>query len=67
MGTPRATPAPAKYDFHYCLHNGWLTDEVRALQNDFEGMKKKAEDFCPLGSFKKMALFVWEDFKRDDF
>ena len=40
------SPSSAKYDFHYCLHNGWLSDEVRALQNDFDGMKKKAEEFC---------------------
>lgn len=49
MFSPRASPGPAKYDFHYCLHNGWLTDEVRALQNDFDGMKKKAEEFCTSG------------------
>jgi len=58
-----ASPGPAKYDFHYCLHNGWLTDEVRALQNDFDGMKKKAEEFCNSrddGWNTTMTLAEWQ-------
>ena len=35
-----------EYDPLYCEQNGWLTDDYRALQHDFEGMKVKADEFC---------------------
>ena len=56
----RDSPSSAKYDFHYCLHNGWLSDEVRALQNDFDGMKKKAEEFCTLVFFSSKVCWRLE-------
>jgi len=34
------------YDFWYCKYNGFLEPEIRALQNDFDGMQAKAAQFC---------------------
>ena len=48
-----------KYDPLYCEQNGWLTDDYRALQHDFEGMKVKADEFCSLlQSFRGLLFFV---------
>ena len=47
-----------KYDPVYCEQNGWLTDDYRALQHDFEAMKVKAEEFCDLlQSFRVVVVF----------
>ena len=34
------------YDAYYCYHNGWLSKEIKALQNDFKGMTAKAKEIC---------------------
>ena len=34
------------YDMYYCLHNGWLAPEIKAVQHDFKGMTAKAKEFC---------------------
>ena len=50
-----------KYDPIYCEQNGWLSDDYRALQHDFEGMKVKAEEFCNLRqsmTFKRILPFT---------
>ena len=36
----------ASWDQHYCFYNGWLTDEIRSLQHDFQGMRDKGQEFC---------------------
>eukprot|EP00435_Cladocopium_sp_Y103_P051303 s2360_g15.t2 len=49
-----------KYDPVYCEQNGWLTDDYRALQHDFEAMKVKAEEFC------SSRRAQWENMTLDD-
>ena len=50
------------YDQQYCLHNGWLAPEIKALQHDFEGMTAKGKEYCnsdllvSLGSKGNMTL-----------
>lgn len=56
----RQVPAAQKYDPLYCDQNGWLTDDYRALQHDFEGMKLKAEEFC------NSRRQEWENMTMDD-
>jgi len=56
----RLEPVAQKYDPLYCDQNGWLTDDYRALQHDFEGMKVKADEFC---SSRRQ---VWENMTMDD-
>ena len=36
----------ASWDQYYCLYNGWISKEVRALQHDFEGMYLKGQELC---------------------
>mmetsp|Transcript_45084 Transcript_45084/g.98120 ORF Transcript_45084/g.98120 Transcript_45084/m.98120 type:complete len:276 (-) Transcript_45084:52-879(-) len=56
----RLEPVAQKYDPLYCEQNGWLTDDYRALQHDFEGMKVKADEFC------NSRREVWENMTLDD-
>ena len=36
------------YDPYYCLHNGWLSRDIRVLQHDYEGLKAKADEYCAI-------------------
>eukprot|EP00440_Ansanella_granifera_P020601 gb/GFBE01022373.1/.p1 GENE.gb/GFBE01022373.1/~~gb/GFBE01022373.1/.p1 ORF type:complete len:300 (+),score=79.46 gb/GFBE01022373.1/:1-900(+) len=49
-------PPDEEYDLYYCKHNGWLSKEIKALQNDFEGMKARADQECSSRHYENITL-----------
>ena len=39
-------PPGSQWVNYYCLYNGWLSPEIKALQHDYEGLQLKASQFC---------------------
>jgi hypothetical protein len=49
-------PESATFDLYYCKHNGWLSKELRSLQQDFQGMTARAEQDCSSRQYENITL-----------
>jgi len=58
----------ASWDQYYCLYNGWISKEVRALQHDFQGMYLKGQELCNSDELvqrgSKGNMTMWDMLKR---